>query len=433
MSPGAAEHRDKMIGQMLTERWPALHFWWSGLRQLTAEGKPAPLRSTPFTSLEEARAHHEHEYIQCLECGKMYSQLSGHLAMIHEMTTLAYSQKWQIMKQIPLAGLGCRKKHSDSITEKIASGDVDPLALAALMQETNRLHPKKKPFKTQNELETSGQRMLERQPWHISPAIKIADEETKRKAVERVNSRGADETIKSVAKELGVWPGTLYAWRKQFANFTDLNKQLQELYCTRDPSAYKKCLIQPAGQIDLNLITREKSNLERIVATLGLKEMTQGTLIRKLCTYTTTNPTRQSIFEYDRLVRSIYTLKYLRDPQLERNIRRSQNRIESYHQLRAAVAKVGGKKELTGKNDIETEISNQCGRLISNAIIYYNSAILSRLLERLGAEGNDKGIEALNRIFPVAWQHILLNGHYTFQSSNEIIDLDVLVAVLKLI
>jgi hypothetical protein len=32
----------------------------------------------------------------------------------------------------------------------------------------------------------------------------------------------------------------------------------------------------------------------------------------------------------------------------------------------------------------------------------------------------------------VAWQHILLNGHYTFQSSNEMIDLDVLVAELKL-
>lgn len=47
-------------------------------------------------------------------------------------------------------------------------------------------------------------------------------------------------------------------------------------------------------------------------------------------------------------------------------------RVESYHQLRAAVAKVGGKKELTGKNDIATEISNQCGRLSSTAIIYYN-------------------------------------------------------------
>lgn len=94
--------------------------------------------------------------------------------------------------------------------------------------------------------------------------------------------------------------------------------------------------------------------------------------------------------------------------------------------------KVGGKKELTGKNDIETEISNQCGRLVCNAIVYYNSAILSRLLERLETEDNTKGIEALPRISPVVWQHILLNGHYTFQSNNEIIDLDALVAGLKL-
>ena len=64
--------------------------------------------------------------------------------------------------------------------------------------------------------------------------------------------------------------------------------------------------------------------------------------------------------------------------------------------------------------------------------MYYNSAILSRLLERLEAEGNAKGIETLARISPVAWQHILLNGHYTLQSSNEIIALEALVSGLKL-
>mgnify|MGYP001581058556 FL=1 len=45
-------------------------------------------------------------------------------------------------------------------------------------------------------------------------------------------------------------------------------------------------LIRPAGQIDLPLIISEKPNIDQIVATLGLKEMTQGALIRKLCTYT---------------------------------------------------------------------------------------------------------------------------------------------------
>jgi TnpA family transposase len=121
----------------------------------------------------------------------------------------------------------------------------------------------------------------------------------------------------------------------------------------------------PAGRpIDRQLIVSEKPNIDQIVATLGLKEMTQGTLIRKLCTYTASNPTRRAVFEFDKLIAASTPA---RDPQLERNVHRSQNRIESYHQLRSAIAQVGGKKELTGRTDIEIEISNQCARLIANA------------------------------------------------------------------
>lgn len=214
--------------------------------------------------------------------------------------------------------------------------------------------------------------------------------------------------------------------------FTDLNDQLQELYCADDPALYEKCLIQPAGQIDRQLIVSEKANIDRIVATLGLKEMTQGTLIRKLCAYTAPNPTRRAIFEFDKLIRNIYTLRYLRDPQLERNVHRSQNRIESYHQLRSTIAQVGGKKELTGRTDIEIEISNQCARLIANAIIYYNSAILSRLLTKYQGTGNTKALTLITKISPAAWRHILLNGHYTFQSDGKMIDLDALVAGMEL-
>jgi TnpA family transposase len=212
--------------------------------------------------------------------------------------------------------------------------------------------------------------------------------------------------------------------------FTDLQAELKQLYCADRLVSYEKSLIQPVGQVDLQVIMDEKPNIERIVATLGLKEMTQGTLIRKLCTYTTPNPTRRAIFEFDKLIRSIYTLRYLRDPQLERSVHRSQNRIESYHQLRSAIAQVGGKKELAGRTDIELEISNQCGRLIANAIIYYNSAILSRLLTRYEASGTTKARAFITQISPAAWQHILLHGHYTFHSDGKLIDLDGIVAGL---
>jgi Tn3 transposase DDE domain len=62
--------------------------------------------------------------------------------------------------------------------------------------------------------------------------------------------------------------------------FTDLDEQLKELYCADDPALYAKFLICPVGPIDRQAIIDEKANIDQIVATLGLKEMTQGTLIR---------------------------------------------------------------------------------------------------------------------------------------------------------
>jgi TnpA family transposase len=214
--------------------------------------------------------------------------------------------------------------------------------------------------------------------------------------------------------------------------FTDLEEQLKQLHCADDPALYEKCLVRPIGQIDTQAIVDEKANIDRIVATLGLKEMTQGTLIRKLCTYTIPNPTRRAIFEFDKLIRSLYTLRYLRDPQLQRNVHRSQNRIESYHQLRSAIAQVSGRKELTGRTDVEIEISNQCARLIANAIIYYNSAILSRLLTKYEASQDAKALVLIKKISPAAWRHVHLNGHYTFRGGGQIIDLDAIVAGLDL-
>jgi len=153
--------------------------------------------------------------------------------------------------------------------------------------------------------------------------------------------------------------------------------------------------------------------------------------MRKLCTYDA-DPTRRAIFKYDRLVRSAYTLRYLRDPKLQRNVHRSQNRIESYHQLRSAIAQVGGKKELTGRTDLEIEISNQCTRLIANAIVFYNSAILSRVLTRYEASGNEMTLALITQTSPVAWRHVHLNGRHAFRDGGQGLDLDAIIQGLRL-
>ena len=87
---------------------------------------------------------------------------------------------------------------------------------------------------------------------------------------------------------------------------------------------------------------------------------------------------------------------------------------------------------MTGKTDIDIQISNQCSRLIANVIIYYNSAILSRLLDKYQASKNAKALALLKKIFPTAWQHIYFHGHYTFCGRRIPIDLDAILANLAL-
>jgi Tn3 transposase DDE domain len=113
---------------------------------------------------------------------------------------------------------------------------------------------------------------------------------------------------------------------------------------------------------------------------------------------------------------------------LQRDVHRSENRIESYHQLRATIAQVNGKKELTGRTDLEVDISNHCGRLIANVVIAYNSILLSGLLSRSLTANNEKALDLLRQISPAAWQHLHFLGHYAFKGKHNPIDLDAILA-----
>ena len=57
----------------------------------------------------------------------------------------------------------------------------------------------------------------------------------------------------------------------------------------------------------------------------------------------------------------------------------------SQHYFTEHYSQVGGKKQLIGRTDLDIAITNQCGRLIANIIIAYNSILLSALLERYRA------------------------------------------------
>lgn len=172
-------------------------------------------------------------------------------------------------------------------------------------------------------------------------------------------------------------------------------------------------LLLSKGKIDTKLIEEEWDNFQRIVASLGLKTTTQSTIIKKLSSYTRNNRMQQAIIEYDKILKTLYMLEYVDSPSLRRNVQKALNRGEEYHQLKRHIFYVHGGKFRVHTIQEQQVIAN-CTHLIANVIIYYNTWLLSQLLEQYEKEGNKEAFEKVKKIAPVAWQHINVYGTYKF-------------------
>lgn len=178
--------------------------------------------------------------------------------------------------------------------------------------------------------------------------------------------------------------------------------------------------IQLKKEINHSLIIQEWDEIQHIACSLSRKTTTQSTIIRKLSNGK--SRTLAALHEYDRLVKSLYVLEYVDNATLRHYVQQALNRGEAYHQLKRAIASVNGNK-YRGGNDYQVSQWNDCARLISNCIIYYNSALLSAFLQKNEKNGRTDVVEYISRLSPVAWQHINLNGRYSFNQGKVKLDI----------
>jgi len=106
-------------------------------------------------------------------------------------------------------------------------------------------------------------------------------------------------------------------------------------------------------------------------------------------------------------------LEYIDSPSLRRNVQKALNRGEEYHQLKRHIFYVHSGKFRVHTVQEQQLIAN-CTHLIANVIIYYNTWLLSQLLEKYEREGNTEALQKIKKIAPIAWQHINVYGTYKF-------------------
>lgn len=226
--------------------------------------------------------------------------------------------------------------------------------------------------------------------------------------------------------------GILHFFGYQFApRYRDIyDKVSQGLYGFKHPSQYDSdWLLRPIRKAREKLIIEEWENMQRIIVSLALKTTTQSIIIGKLSAYARKNKTKRALWEYDNIIRSLYLLNYVDLPPLRRHVQQAVNRGENYHKLHRAVSYANFGK-LRFKTEGEQQIWNECGRLIANCIIFYNATILSNVLRYQTDNGRLSDRLSLEKVSPIAWQHINFYGRFEFTKSFQPIDMDAIVQEL---
>ena len=224
----------------------------------------------------------------------------------------------------------------------------------------------------------------------------------------------------------------LYAFGYHFApRYKNFPTKTEGVIGFKHPGKYgEEFLIKPIRKANEQLIVEEWPNIQHIMASLGQKETTQSSIVRKLSSYARQNKTKKALWELDNIIRSIYMLDYIDDKSLRRYVTKALNRGEAYHRLKKTIAHVNGGK-MNVKSENEQHIIHECTRLIANAIIYFNAELLSSLLERGDPDGLFE-MGKLGKISPVAWQHINFYGQFEFNDIATTFSVDEFVKSVDL-
>ncbi|MGI9286138.1 MAG: Tn3 family transposase, partial [Pseudomonadales bacterium] len=218
-----------------------------------------------------------------------------------------------------------------------------------------------------------------------------------------------------------------YAFAPRYAR---VKRIFEQCFVINPQAGDNEPFIQLTTPANHPLIIAEWDALQRILCSLHRKNISQSTIVQKLNNNKRSDKTLAALEEYDRLVKCCYLLDYVDNETLRGYIQKMLNRGEAYHQLRRAIASVNGNRFIGG-SDYHVELANECARLIANCIVYYNSAILSFLLARYERKRDQRAVDIITRVSPVAWQNVNLNGNYSFQQDNTLLDLEALLAGVK--
>ncbi len=165
--------------------------------------------------------------------------------------------------------------------------------------------------------------------------------------------------------------------------------------------------------ISVKRVAADWDDMLRVAGSLHTGAVSASQLMRIFSTSGGTTSLIKSIRDVGRISKTCHMLHYIRDATYQRRILIRINYTEFRHKL-ARRLMYGNRGELKQPYREGQEMQLGALGLLLNIVVYWNTVYLDRALTELLATSADVDDDALNRITPLAYDHIRILGRYTF-------------------
>ena len=172
-------------------------------------------------------------------------------------------------------------------------------------------------------------------------------------------------------------------------------------------------------RLDADLIRDQWGELRRLATSLRAGTVSASLILRRLGAYPRQNALAAGLREVGRVARTLFTLRWIADPELRRMANAELNKGEARNTLARAVCihRLGRFRDRS--------LENQAGRasalnLVTAAVVLWNTVYLGRAIEILRARGEPIGADDLAGLSPLGWEHVNITGDYVWEEQPRL-------------
>ncbi len=174
-------------------------------------------------------------------------------------------------------------------------------------------------------------------------------------------------------------------------------------------------LVEPlvANRINAERVVAPWNDLLRVGASIHEGAVLPSLLLAKLQAFPRQNALARALQEYGRLVKTLFILRYLQQPELRKRVGRQLNKGESLHALRETVhfAHHGNVRH---RQLADQAAQALCLTLVVNCVAAFNAGLLTPAVEQLRTTGFQIDDDDVSHLGPTMTEHINVHGRYHF-------------------